>query len=109
MGKIIDKSLLKAKCINDARIDKELLNIKSNDNQRIVPKPIFVVGLPHMISQDNLVSISKTLELKMPDYHVICHSNMDIEGPVFKAFFPQDFDEVAFEELKEQVLNNVGQ
>lgn len=77
------------------------------------PKPIFTIGLPSTlggssISKEAIDSISKMISEKFQDYNVLTYTQETTSDPVFQAFYPKDFDEVAFQELKSQVLNLVN-
>jgi len=72
-----------------------------------MPKPIFLVGLPQMVTQEMIENVQKTLEYKLEEYYPLVYlsGSSEIE---FKCFFEKDFDEVKFEELKEIVRNNTN-
>lgn len=69
-------------------------------------KPIFIVGIPNIQSEEQMSNITKSLEQRMTDYHVLVYL-IETETPTFECFYEKDFDEVKFEELKEIILNNL--
>lgn len=91
---------------NSATILSTYLNLIS---YKMRPKPIFTVGLPSTLGPDALHHISKEMTQNYSDYHVLVHTQVTSNDVIFQAFYPKDFDEVAFQELKAQVLNLVHQ
>ena len=71
-------------------------------------KPIFVIYFPiEIVKEKGTDEIKKFIEQVYNhlsiDYHVLAvesHTKMDIE---FQGFYPKDFDEVKFEELKREI------
>ena len=73
-----------------------------------MPKPIFLIGLPNYISNQQEVSeVTKQLEGKINDYHVLVYISETSEFD-FKCFYEKDFDNVKFEELKEIVQKTIN-
>lgn len=69
-------------------------------------KPIFVVRVPMSAGQQGLQEINKKINSQLEDYHVLVASTLkdDIE---FEVFYPEDFDEVKMEEIKDKILGQV--
>ena len=69
-------------------------------------KPIFLVGLPQMVSFEQIEEVQKNLEQKLEQYYPLVY--MTNSGEIdFKCFFEKDFDEVKFDELKQIVRDAV--
>jgi hypothetical protein len=68
-----------------------------------MPKPIFIVGLPTQISQEDHDQVFFEVSNKLTDYHVIAYRSPNSDEIDFKCFYEKDFDEVKYEELKQIV------
>lgn len=71
--------------------------------RELPPKPIFTAGLPEKYRESSSTA-EKTLQRRMPDYHVILyiHGGEEINQQVY---YEKDFNNVKFDELK-QILDN---
>jgi hypothetical protein len=69
-------------------------------------KPIFLVGLPQMVSLEQIEEVQKNLEQKLKQYYTLVYMANSSEID-FKCFFEKDFDEVKFDELKQIVRDAV--
>jgi hypothetical protein len=70
-------------------------------------KPIFVVQLPTSSDPDLRMKISKHLEGKMPDYHVLCIESGAFMKPEFQLFSGEKVEPIEIEALKEIVNNTL--
>lgn len=71
-----------------------------------MPKPIFLVGIPHPASHEDINNIRENLSLYLDGYYVIVYGN-NTPDVSFKCFYEKDFDEIKFEELKQIVANQL--
>lgn len=69
-------------------------------------KPIFTVGLSREIGIEKILQVTKNLELKMPDYHVLTYLHDELNTK-FQVFYEKDFSEIEFEDLKSLVMKNL--
>lgn len=70
-------------------------------------KPIFLVGLPGILSVKNIRNAYEaTAQMSVAEeYHIIIYPiGSAAEQPVFKVFYEKDFDEKSFEEIKAEVI-----
>lgn len=70
-------------------------------------KPIFLVGLPNMVSMEEVESFQKSLEHKLEGYYTLVYNTNESEIQ-FKCFYEKDFDDVKFEELKQIVKGTLS-
>jgi hypothetical protein len=66
-------------------------------------KPIFIVGVPDELTDNDFLKIKENLIGQLRDYHtlVYTHTKTELE---FNAFYEKDFNEVKYEELKELIF-----
>lgn len=69
-------------------------------------KPILLVGLPQMVSREQIKEVKKDLERKLEQYYLLVYQTNGSEID-FKCFFEKYFDEVKYEELKQIVRDAV--
>lgn len=71
-------------------------------------KPILVVRFPYEeLALEKLERISKQLEKKLNDYHVLCMIENKVESVVFECYNVPDV-ETKFEDLKREVLHTIN-
>jgi hypothetical protein len=65
-------------------------------------KPIFIVGVPKELTENDFLKIKENLISQLRDYHTLIytHTKPELE---FNAFYEKDFNEVKYEELKELI------
>ena len=81
------------------------LNLKK-ENNKVMSKPIFTLGLPNLIEEEQFNTIKLDLETRLIDYHVLLymHSGEDL---IFQCFNNENYTEINHEELKELILNHI--
>lgn len=62
-------------------------------------KPIFIVGIPNVATQEEIVRLQKDLDKQFNDYYVLVYTHHQ-EELKFDCFYEKDFNEVKYEELK---------
>ena len=72
-------------------------------------KPIFIVGLPKNMDRTQMESTVNTLHNHPmgAEYHTFVYGTNSDEY-TFDAFYPTDFDDITYAELKDFILKNAG-
>lgn len=70
-------------------------------------KPIFLVGLPNMVSMEQIESSQRILERKLEGYYTLVYKTNESEIQ-FKCFYEKDMTDIKFEELKEIVKGTLS-
>lgn len=70
-------------------------------------KPILIVKVDNSKGQfSSLHEINKMIQVNLYDYHVLSVPFVNENEPIqFQVFYPKDFQEVNFEELREIIKN----
>jgi hypothetical protein len=70
-------------------------------------KAIFIVGLPEYTEQKAHEDISRILEDKMPDYHVLTYMHVGSELK-FQVFNIHDAETIDIQELKAFIIKQIN-
>jgi len=74
---------------------------------KIMAKPIIVIKAPN-INMEQLAGVNKSIGQNVrKDYYVFV-INSNASDWAFECFYEKDFNEVKYEELKQQILSNCG-
>jgi hypothetical protein len=74
-------------------------------------KPIFLIRIPKDtfdLDNDKFEDLSKQLQLKLPDYHVLVMVDNRSDSAVFECFNATDAKEVDIEEIKAMIRDSIS-
>ncbi len=74
-------------------------------------KPIFLIRIPKEtvdLNVDRFETLSKELQLKLSDYHVLVLAENNIDSAVFECFNVADAKEADISEIKAMILNSIS-
>jgi hypothetical protein len=69
-------------------------------------KPIFTLGLPGLITHEELDRTRYELERKLDDYHVLVYSHNG-EDLIFQCFNDANYTEINHEELRQLIQDQI--
>jgi hypothetical protein len=73
-------------------------------------KPILIIKTPRGLSRHNLEEIGESLKKQekiQADYHILLVPSETLDDFHFQGLFPKDFDSTSFEELKQQLKEEI--
>lgn len=72
------------------------------------PKPIFTIGFPDFISDEERIETMKKLPAELrKEYHLICYPSASETEPIFNCFYEKDFNHIKYIELKKFIEDSI--